>query len=494
MLHADLLVVGGGLVGASLATAVSSHPFAASLSVVLVDPAVPSIESWPSTSLRTSTITPSSKQFLDDIGVWARVPDQRIASFDKMFVWDHPQPLPIAEAHTKASASPAGTIVFDSDEIQQDCLGYVLDNDTLRNAMFRRLHELVLDGNSGLRIIAGNVKSIDYDGGQAHQPDEPHDLDAPNEPISNVDDSAPWPVVELESGELIRCRLIAACDGSRSRVRTMCGADWFRYGYGQSAVVANVQLKDVTTTAYQRFVSTGPVAVLPVATEDTSAPVGNVIWTTTPTEAGALVAANESDFVNELNIVLAAHEDEDVITASSFYPSEDERRRTPWHWVANAMQSALPNVGTDGDVLSFIPPPEATSIIGKRGQFPLTLGHSPQYVHHKKRTVLVGDAAHSVHPLAGQGVNLGFADAQCLADCIASAVGTGRDIGGEMGAPLMRYQSERLVGNLGMMGVLHGLQQVFGIENSAFRDWRRAGISALNFSSPLKKAILRAMR
>ncbi|CAN8071645.1 unnamed protein product [Agarophyton chilense] len=489
MQSADLLIVGGGLVGASLATAVSLHPFAKSLNVVLVDPAPPSIESWPSTSLRTSTITPSSKTFLEDIGVWPRIPVDRVAVFDKMFVWDHPPPLPLAEPHTNLSGTPAGTIVFDASEIQQDCLGYVLDNDTLRNVMFRRINDL-LDGNSGLRIISGSVKNIDYQGGESYQA-----VDSQDQTESNtVDDSAPWPVVELDSGELIRCRLIAACDGSRSRVRAMCDADWFHYSYGQSAVVANVEMSDVITAAYQRFVSTGPVAVLPVATEDTVAPVGNVIWTTTPTEARALFAADESDFINELNIVLAGHEDSETVTASSFYPNEDGRRGTPWHWMVSAMQSAFPNVGDERNKLSIMPPPEATGILGNRATFPLTLGHSPQYVHHKKRTVLVGDAAHSVHPLAGQGVNLGFADAQCLSDCLATAASTGRDIGGEMGAPLMRYQSERLIGNLGMIGVLHGLQRVFGVENSVFRAWRRAGISALNYSNPLKKVILKAMR
>lgn len=482
MFNVDLLIIGGGLVGASLATAIRSHPLAKDLRILLVDPSPPSTQSWPPTSLRTSTISPSSKMFLDDIGVWDRIPVDRIAVFDKMFVWDHPYPLPPTMSNTDVSKAPAGTIVFDANDIEQDHLGYVLDNDTLRNAMYRRISDIVGGGSEGLQVIQGSVKTIKF----AEDESEGH--------VSDDEDSVPWPVVELESGEIIQCRLIAACDGSRSRVRTISGADWFQYGYGQNAVVANVELKDIITTAYQRFVSTGPVAVLPVSTEDTLAPVGNVIWTTTPAEAKALMTVDESDFVNELNIVLAAHEDEEGILASSFYPPESDRNPALWRLVAKGLQVVLPRSAAESKVFNFIPPPEATRVIGKRGHFPLTLGHSPHYVLRKRRTVLVGDAAHSVHPLAGQGVNLGFADAQSLADCIATAAGTGRDLGGEKGAPLMRYQSERMASNLGMIGVLHGLQRVFGVQNPTFRDLRRIGISALNFANPLKKVILRAMR
>lgn len=492
---ADLVIVGGGLVGASLANAVASHPLAKNLHVILIDPFPPSKESWSSTSLRTSTITPSSKYFLDTIGVWEHIPVERIAVFDRMFVWDHPRPLPNLRLTTKISEAPSGTIVFEAADIQKEYLGYVLDNDTLRNAMYRRMQYIVDSGDTGLQIVQGSVKNITYN-------DEESDHNASGEGniLSGGDESAPWPVLELESGDTIRCRLIAACDGSRSRVRTLSGADWFQHKYGQSAVVANVCLKEIITTAYQRFVSTGPVAVLPVATEDTLFPVGNVIWTTTPAEANALVAAPDSVFIDELNAVLAAHEDDQRITGTSFHPEDIEAyslngmKDVPWNRLARGLQAILPRSMDHGKSPSIVTPPEAFSVLGQRGQFPLTLGHSPRYVLHEKRTVLVGDAAHSVHPLAGQGVNLGFGDAQSLAECIASASGTGRDLCGEMGAPLMRYESGRMISNLSMIGVLHGLQSMFNIKNDTWRDLRRVGISALNFAGPLKRGILRAMR
>ncbi len=109
--------------------------------------------------------------------------------------------------------------------------------------------------------------------------------------------------------------------------------------------------------------------------------------------------------------------------------------------------------------------------------------------------MLVGDAAHNIHPLAGQGVNLGFGDARSLAEAIATGAGNGRDIGGENGAPLMGYQAERLPANVAMMGVLHSIQKIFNVNSpGAFRDLRRVGMSILNASGPAKRTILRIMR
>lgn len=502
-----MLVIGGGLVGSSLATALASHPLAKGMSVMIVDPDPPATDEWPALSLRTSTITPSSKNFLEEIGVWSRIPDTRIAPFDTMLVWDHPAPLPHSGVYDDLSKIPAGTIQFDAADVGEEVLGYVVDNDTLRNAMYRCMGDLAVSGGRELHRTQGMVYSISYgdedDDVGAERNDRANGSAADNALIGG-EDHVPWPVVELDSGEKIRCRLIAACDGSRSRVRTLAGADWFAQGYDQSAVVANVTLRDPIQTAYQRFVSTGPVAVLPVCTDDIAAPTGNVIWTTTKVEAEALYVADDAVFLNELNIVLNADEDNTVDDshANVFdlnYENANQGRDVPlWNVMAKGLQAALPRLGISDGLLGAGPyadPPECTGVLGRRGRFPLSLGHAPRYVIEEKRTVLVGDAAHSVHPLAGQGVNLGFADVQSLADCVASAAGTGRDVGGERGAPLMRFQRERMIGNVGMMSVLHSLQRVFDRNSPAgFRELRRAGMSAINAVGPVKRLILRTMR
>lgn len=502
-----MLVIGGGLVGSALATALASHPLAKGMSVMIVDPDPPATDKWPALSLRTSTITPSSKEFLEEIGVWSRIPNTRIAPFDSMFVWDHPAPLPHSGIYNDLSKTPAGTILFDAADAGEEVLGYVVDNETLRNAMYRCMCDLAASGGRELHKAQGMVYSINYGDEDVDVGAERSDKgneSAADSALTGGEDHVPWPVVELDNGEKIRCRLVAACDGSRSRVRTLAGADWFSHGYDQSAVVANVTLRDPIQTAYQRFVSTGPVAVLPVSTDDIAAPTGNVIWTTTKVEAEALYEADDAVFLNELNIVLTADEDntvDDNHTNVFDLNGENISRRADvplWDVMGKGLQAVLPRLGiSDGlhGASPYAEPPACTGVLGRRGRFPLSLGHAPRYVIEEKRTVLVGDAAHSVHPLAGQGVNLGFADVQSLADCVASAAGTGRDVGGERGAPLMRFQRERMVGNVGMMGVLHSVQSVFDRNSpTGFRELRRAGMSVVNAIGPVKRLILRAMR
>ena len=470
MLDVDVAIVGGGLVGSSLAAALATHPLSKSLSVALIDPHPPDITSFPPLQPRTSTITPSSKQFLDDIGVWEHLPETRIARFDKMFIWDHPRPLPLHESHD-FSNSPAGTLVFDSQDIDQEVLGYVVDNATLRNALFRRMD--ALSKESGLRIISSAVDNIAYNDGETAGGD-----DSPNFPLLMLSDSN-------DAKTLVRARLIAACDGARSKTRTLANGDWFSRGYHQSAVVANVLLKDESMTAYQRFVSTGPVAVLPLSTDETSAPVGNIVWTTTPAEAEALVECDDAQFIDELNVVLSG--DEDTIEDSGQTPKN--AGDALWASLAKGLQ-LLPGYEPPAQILQ---PPQATRLQSGRFRFPLKLGHAPRYVLAEKRTVLVGDAAHAVHPLAGQGVNMGFGDADTLASCIARAAGTGRDFGAEDGACLAGYEGERIIANLGMMGLLHGLVGVFGAGRLG-RGVRRVGISGVNAVDGVKQGILRVMR
>lgn len=481
MLDVDIAVVGGGLVGSSLATALVSHPLAKGLTVALVDPQPSSLDQWPPLSLRTSTITPSSKGFLEQIGVWDYVPLTRVAPFGRMFVWDHPAPLPMEAG--ESGAVVVGGLMFEAKEVGEEVLGYVVDNDVLRGAMYRSMADLMAAGGA-LNLVRGKLQSIDFVEGEVEK---------------GGDDIVPWPQLIMEDGQRVRARLIAACDGARSRVRTLAGADWFMKGYGQSAVVANVQLRDTIDTAFQRFVSTGPVAVLPVCTEESAVPMANVIWTTTRIEAEALKAADDAVFLNELNIVLRAHEDsgKENIGVDVVNTGEGKAERQGiLEWMVKGVQRMLPSLGGEMDLRGrWVEPPDCTSVVGERGMFPLSVGHAPRYVIEERRTVLVGDAAHCVHPLAGQGVNMGFADVELLTESVVGAAATGRDIGGEGGAPLMKYQTERMMKNVGMMGVLHSLQQVFGWNSMrGAREMRRVGMSAINAARPVKKLILRAMR
>ncbi len=449
----DVAVVGAGLVGASVAAAIASHPMAQGLSIALIDPSQPSLDNVPLMSLRTSTITPSSKEFLDSISVWQHVPEGRIAPFDEMVIWDAP--------HGRLAPS-AGAIAFDSSMNDSSELGWVLDNDSLRYALFLRLRELQHDQNVDLSFVTSSISNVRYDTEGHHS----------------------WPQLFMEDGRHLTTRLLVASDGARSRIRTLSGLKWYQQAYGQSAVVATVEMNSPITTAYQRFLSTGPLAVLPMAKSDSSdSYLANIVWTTTPAEAHALNNADDTQFVKELNEAVCGIEDEH----DPSNPTKDGLNRADrlWKNIATRFNAHQP-IST--------PLPHFTGVHGKRGSFPLYCGHAPSYLDERKRTVLVGDAAHNIHPLAGQGVNLGFADAKSLARTIGEAAESGRDIGGENGAPLLQYQSERLPANMAMLGLLHSIQGIFNTKSPAvFRDLRRVGMSLLN-ASPVKRTILNLMR
>lgn len=272
----------------------------------------------------------------------------------------------------------------------------------------------------------------------------------------------------------MRTRLLVAADGSRSRVRALAEGDWICGAYGQYAVVANVCLDEEVTAGYQRFVSTGPVALLPVATEDTLAPMGNVIWSTTQAEARGLVECSDGQFVDEVNAALCGSDDD-----GDAYEVPGVLKKGLHMWR-----------GKRGDVVAL--PPRAVGVKGKRGWFPLMQGHAGRYVYAEKRSVVVGDAGHAVHPMAGQGVNMGYADVEALAGCIVGGASVGRDVGGEGGAVLAAYERERMIRNMGVLGVLGGLHTVFGSQRIA--EWRRFGMGILDASPVVKKLLMRAMR
>lgn len=526
MLHADVVIVGGGLVGASLAVALTSSLTTGGDSprVLLVDPSPPQVETkhdFPPVSIRTSTLNPSSVSFLRDLDVWDFLPASRVTPVDALFVWDVPSglnpssfsivdprflssrtavpqtPTPVETPNAASDQVPPGVLHFRAKDIGHEVLAHVVDNAALRHALYLKLQRIAQSPSSPLRVVPSALETIEF-------------------PESSLSNPSLWPVVHLSNGTRVSARLIAACDGGMSKVRTLANADWFRHMYDQSAVVANVRVADASFSAFQRFVSTGPVALLPMTTPPTTefrlrksddpeevihrAPLANLVWSTTHAEARALLAVDDKTFVDELNTVLTT-EEEDFGTrpffASPFF-SDDKlpRRGTRSNFFASSFSapflSASKKLG--GPRYHDWPMvPTVTSVEGPRAKFPLSVGHASRYVIPERRTVLVGDAAHVVHPLAGQGVNLGFADVESLAHCVRTANATGRDIGGEDGAPLRPYERDRIPPNVAAVLGLHALSAAFAPTGST-RTLRRVAMSVIDVLSPLKRTMLRIMR
>ena len=238
----------------------------------------------------------------------------------------------------------------------------------------------------------------------------------------------------LEQGQTLQAELIVAADGARSWARQSAGIEVQTQDYQQTAVVTNVKTaQHHQYTAWQVFLPTGPLAFLPLTDGYSS-----IVWSTSPEQAQELLAMDDSDFKSALE---------------------------------KAFNSTLG---------------EITDVSG-RGAFPLRSLHAKHYV--KSGLALIGDAAHTIHPLAGQGVNLGFADAACLAEVLLDALKEGKKIGDYN--ILRRYERWRKGDNLSMLTAMSTFKTVFGSRSSFIRLGRNLGFNLTNRITPAKNLLIR---
>ncbi len=196
-------------------------------------------------------------------------------------------------------------------------------------------------------------------------------------------------------------------DGGKSRVRELAGFKTTGWNYSQNAIICTVEHSVENRCAWQRFLPAGPIALLPVGDH-----FSNIVWTMNPKESTNRKLMNEDDFVKDVNNALdcgyGPHPNSDLLRGGDMFS-----------W-PRAGVTLSPNE-------CFEVPPKVIKLASERMAFPLSLMHANNYA--SKHVVLIGDAAHTVHPLAGQGVNMGFGDAFALSRIIAEGIAVGSDIG-----------------------------------------------------------------
>jgi len=240
-------------------------------------------------------------------------------------------------------------------------------------------------------------------------------------------------VVSLGDGRVLSAALVVGSDGAASLSRKLAGIETAGWNYDQRALVTHVRTeRPHARTAWQRFLADGPIAYLPLADGRSS-----IVWTSRPTHAEHLAAC----------------------------PPEEASRE-----IEQALDGVLGKV----------------EIAAPRMHFPLRLTHARQYC--KERFALVGDAAHSIHPLAGQGVNLGFLDCAALVQVLAQELADGGTV--EALAELRvlrRYERWRKSENLIALGMVDGLNRLFSTSDETLGWIRRSGLGAVNRSALAKR-------
>lgn len=197
-------------------------------------------------------------------------------------------------------------------------------------------------------------------------------------------------------------------DGSKSHVRELAGIRTTGWKYPQNAIICTVEHAEENYCAWQRFLPHGPIALLPMGDN-----FSNIVWTMDPKEAVERKAMDETDFIKAVNEALdygygPRPQSADVTKGGGFFS-----------WFGADVRSSASE--------PFELPPKIKKLVTERMVFPLSLMHANSYA--SKRVVLIGDAAHTVHPLAGQGVNMGFGDSSSLSKVIAEGMAVGSDIG-----------------------------------------------------------------
>ena len=383
----DLAIVGGGLVGASLALALRPT----GLRVALIEGVAPDAATQPSFDDRTTALGNGTRRVFESLGVWSEMVGEA---------------APIREIHV-SDAGRAGFARLDAREHDIDAFGYVITNRSMGRALNAALAEHV----SLERRMPARCTSVTFG-----------------------DDGV---LLNTEPGEQpLRARLVVAADGANSLVRSAAGLEASVEDYQQVSIVAHVaSSRPADGTAYERFTSTGPFAVLPLHDGHYG-----IVWTLSAADAEEVLALSDADYLARLQLAFG------------------------WRI---------------GRLLR----------VGRRQAYPLRLTRAAAVT--AERCVLIGNAAQALHPVAGQGFNLGLRDAVTLAELLADAKREecGVDVGSA--ALLAEFARRRSVDREGIIDFTDRLVKLFGDQRPGVPLMRDIGLLLFDLSPTAKQAMSR---
>ncbi|KAI7867778.1 hypothetical protein BDF14DRAFT_1798957 [Spinellus fusiger] len=460
----DIVIVGGGIAGTALACALTSNPVLKNQRVALVEAMdLAPTKAWTPVdhqySNRVVSLTPGSLQFLERTGVASYLDPTRVYKYGDMEVWD---------GVTGARITFDTDLLDSHDHNEKQTIASMVENVHLQSAMLKRLEASPSVGAHIDIFQNTRVSSIT------------------NESSSGQLNLSDWPTVTLDKGNILKARLLVGADGIQSPVRNYAGIDSLGWDYDSHGIVATLQLDPSRSQqkAWQRFLPTGPIAMLPLGEGYAS-----LVWSV-PTElASTLKGVSSEDFCSLVNAAFRMTPSELSYLYSTF--KKDTFQSTcdiaaEYIWREQTTLAALDSDGEWKREISL--PPTVTKLSEKsRASFPLRMRNSEHYM--TDRVALVGDAAHTIHPLAGQGLNQGLLDVACLSRVLESGVLHGQDIGS---INLLRdYSTERYGRNILMLSSCDKMHRLFGTDILPITWIRSLGLSAVNSLDGLKAEIMR---
>jgi len=388
--QADIIILGGGLVGLTLAVALDAYD----ISTIVIDPAEPAEILAKGFDGRASAVASASHAMLDTIGVGS---------------WLAGQGCPISSIRVSDGLAPR-SLMFDPDPASGP-LGVMYENRLLRRA----LHEAAAE--------APNVTLL-----------------MPAKPVSVVRDEVSARVT-LADGRNFAASLLVGAEGRNSPTRAAAGINVARWSYNHHAIIATLgHALPHEGIAHEIFYPSGPFALLPML-DDADGPRSAIVWTVAAEHGPAMLGLPDRAFLAEA----------------------DKRMG-----------------GMLGKLRSVSP----------RSSYPLGFHHTARITD--TRLALVGDAAHGIHPIAGQGLNLGFRDVAALAEVLVEGTRLGLDLGDAQ--LLARYERWRALDSFLVAATTDGLTRLFGLPGKAPRAIRRFGLDMVSRIPPLKRAFMAEAR